>query len=153
VLWTRAFGGPGTDWGRSVQQTVDSGYVVVGYAGSLGAGKEDVCLIKTDAEGNSIIRAPATRREYEFEIGLVCKPSPFSRATGITIEPRAPISAPMSLCIRDLQGRIVRVLAPRPYSLTWDGTDDRGRALPSGTYFVRLDIGSEHATMRVVLQR
>jgi hypothetical protein len=46
--------------------------------------------------------------------------------------------------IYDLAGRRVTVLTERTFSagehdLVWDGTDDAGHALPSGTYIVRLE--------------
>ena len=51
--WWRTYGGTDYDEGYSVQQSTDGGYVIVGWAGSFGAGGSDVYLIKTNAEGDT----------------------------------------------------------------------------------------------------
>jgi hypothetical protein len=53
TLWTKRYGGTGADYGRSVQQTLDGGYVICGYSGSFVSGnQQEMYLIKTDVAGN-----------------------------------------------------------------------------------------------------
>lgn len=54
TVWTKTFGGSSLDIGNSVKQTLDGGYVIVGYTDSYGAGSSDLWLIKTDALGDTI---------------------------------------------------------------------------------------------------
>jgi len=54
TLWTRTYGGTKHDWGVSVQQTADGGYIVAGSTFSFGAGNSDIYLVKTDASGDTL---------------------------------------------------------------------------------------------------
>jgi len=54
TLWTKTYGGTNGDYGFSVQQTSDGGYIIAGYTYSLGAGGSDVYLIKADSSGDTL---------------------------------------------------------------------------------------------------
>lgn len=51
VQWHRTYGGSLKDWGYTVAQTTDGGYIVIGSTYSIGAGDADIWLIKTVADG------------------------------------------------------------------------------------------------------
>ena len=81
-------------------------------------------------------------------------PNPFNPQTVLGFDLPAP--AVVELTIHDLKGRHVRTLwnteAPAGMtSLIWNGTDDNGRRLGSGVYFVYLDTGSHRETLKVAL--
>ena len=54
TLWTRIYGGIGWDDARCVQQTADSGYIVVGSTDTAGTGYTDVWIIRTNRNGDTL---------------------------------------------------------------------------------------------------
>ncbi len=53
IKFERVYGGNGYDYGYSVQQTYDKGYIVAGATTSFGAGNTDAYILKTDSTGNA----------------------------------------------------------------------------------------------------
>lgn len=54
TLWTRTYGGPDDEWGRSVQQTEDGGFIIGGYVGNNLEENYDFFLVKTDSNGDTL---------------------------------------------------------------------------------------------------
>lgn len=54
VVWANTYGGPAYEAGLSVQQTYDGGFIIAGYTESFGGGFDDLYLVKTDANGDTI---------------------------------------------------------------------------------------------------
>jgi hypothetical protein len=85
------------------------------------------------------------------------KPNPFNPRTVITFELTE--EAVASLRVYDTAGRLVkelvadRVFGPGPHEIGWDGRDESGRRVVSGTYFYRLETGHMISTKRMMLIR
>jgi hypothetical protein len=54
MTWSKTYGGSEDDYGYSVQQTQDSGYIVSGYTKSFGAVYDDIYLFKTNPDGDTV---------------------------------------------------------------------------------------------------
>jgi len=54
VEWQKAYGGTGRDYTSPVQQTLDGGYIVVGWTYSFGNGGVDLWLFKLDENGDIV---------------------------------------------------------------------------------------------------
>jgi hypothetical protein len=83
-------------------------------------------------------------------------PNPFNPRTTIGYE-LAEATA-VKLAIYDVRGMQVRLLEAgnRPsgsHQTIWDGQDDKGRAVPTGTYFCRLSTAQGSQTRKLTLTR
>ncbi len=82
-------------------------------------------------------------------------PNPFNPST--TVHYGLTVAGPVRLVVYDARGRHVRFLvqsaytAAGAYSAAWNGLDDRGHAVPSGSYHVRLQLADQVFTRRVTL--
>ena len=54
MLWEKTYGGENFEAGRSLQQTSDNGYIIIGHTESFGNGNNDAYLLKTDSQGNEL---------------------------------------------------------------------------------------------------
>ena len=92
-------------------------------------------------------------RAVEF-LGAV--PNPFNPATDLKFS--IPRQADVTLRLYDVSGRLVRSLVNETleagsHEVRWNGRDDSGRAVASGTYFARLSVAGEPSVRPLVLVR
>jgi hypothetical protein len=52
MLWSKVYGGTGSESGLSIQSSTDNGYLIVGYTESFGAGLKDLFVLNLDTDGN-----------------------------------------------------------------------------------------------------
>ncbi len=83
-----------------------------------------------------------------------CYPNPFNPQTSVSF--RLVKSEKINVEVYDLAGKRVTQLASRifsagSHSLVWDGCNDQGLTMPSGTYFIRLSDGIIMESRKVML--
>ncbi len=171
TLWTKTYGDVdwGWDFGWSVQQTRDGGYIVVGSTMSYGVGGSDVWLLKIAPDTLGIEERKHSRI---VSASLLINPNPFREKTHVRYEMPQGVdsrqeSAPSpwdesprpadgigSIQIYDITGRLVRQWDYPTMRLSdhiiWDGTDTNGWALPSGVYFVRFEADDYKTTQKLL---
>ncbi len=96
----------------------------------------------------------SSRPEYALPF-LKVYPNPFSELTNVSFSTGLG-AQDVALKIYDATGRLVRDFSlPTAYSLlpttiSWDGTDDAGRKLPAGVYFIELKARDRAVTEKIV---
>jgi hypothetical protein len=83
-------------------------------------------------------------------------PNPFNPRTAIRFD--LPKAGAVRLSVFDVAGRLVRTLvdgglAQGSHEYAWDGRDEAGRAVGSGSYLARLEFGGAVETVRMGLVR
>ncbi len=110
-------------------------------------------LLLADSTATAVVSAPAAPPRPGLR-GIA--PNPFAPHTTVSFELAA--RGPAELAVYDTRGRRVRrlaeaTLAAGRHALPWDGTDDAGRPVGSGVYFVRLRAGGLDEVRKVTRLR
>ncbi|MCF7918277.1 MAG: T9SS type A sorting domain-containing protein [Candidatus Cloacimonetes bacterium] len=100
-------------------------------------------------------------RDLDFEVleppvALHCYPNPFNPE--LTISFNIDETQAVKLEIYNSKGQKVKTMVnelfrPADYSLVWNGTDDNNRSVSSGVYFIKLQVGDEVVSDKVILMK
>lgn len=118
-------------------------------------------LVLFEADGDPIEFPVTTASEDPVEVPssvilLANHPNPFQGTTTLRFE--LPEASPVRLVVYDIMGRRVRTLvddlrSAGSTSVAWDGRNESGRPMASGTYLARLEVGGRFETKTMVLAR
>ncbi len=150
TLWTKTCGGSKWDYGYSVRQTSDGGYVIAGLTFSYGIGIpnwSNVYLIRLGPETGIEENSNLTVRSPNLHFGQ----NPFSTTT--TISYQIPARSEISLSVYDITGREIKRLV--------DGVQERGdyhlqldmTCYAQGVYFINLTAGKVRSVKKVIVLR
>ena len=143
-------------WTRTTGSAVRSS-PAIGANGTVYVGSDDGRLYAIGYASGIEEREAAANRELPAS-DVLChgEPNPFVSRTTI----RFGLSRASRACLKvySIDGAVVRTLVsefrnPGYYAIPWDGTDDRGRSVPAGTYVYCLQTAEVRTTMIMVKLR
>ncbi len=146
-LWDKTFGGSAYDYGRSVRQTNDGGYIVAGETSSYGSGGKDVYLIRLSSEV-SVDDYPLQtllKRYYLYQN----YPNPFNPSTTITY--LIPKESFVKLKIFNSIGQLVKTLVNENQSSGEYNIIFNADGLTSGVYYYQLISENKIITKKFML--
>jgi flagellar hook assembly protein FlgD len=83
-------------------------------------------------------------------------PNPFKHASAISYQLAR--ASRVALSVYDVSGRLVKALSagqeliePGYYTVPWDGSDDLGRKVPAGVYFVKFETADHTSVQKAIL--
>jgi len=106
---------------------------------------------------NAVLEEPTTRvLTSSRDAFLSIQPNPFNPCTKVSFSLSS--GGPTRVDIYDVAGAHIRTLVNEPllrgpHDIVWDGHDDHGRPLASGTYFARLAAPDRHDVRKVMLMK
>ena len=165
--WIGTYGGglaefDGVNW--TVYNTSNSG-LPSNYVNAIAIDVSGNKWMGTGGEGLAVYTGGAGIKEKNEKcklqnVKLFTYPNPFTRETVIrysvlAVSGKRPA---VSVKVYDISGRLVKTLVNKTqksgyYTIKWDGTNNAGRKLSSGIYFIRLNAGKVSQTKKIILMR
>ena len=152
--WNQTFGGSDRDFGYSVQQTIDGGYIITSVITTNNHSDyqnhdNDIWLIKTNSVG-TLESFESFNNPYTFSLNQPY-PNPFNPST--TLDFSIPFSDNVNIRVLDIVGREVDVLMNKYLTNGNHIIEWNGQGHPSGIYFISFESGGFVETQKVVLMK
>jgi len=124
---------------------VRDNYVYVSQGSQLGVFDISAAVAQCTSVSENILPAVQT---------LIISPNPFQKSASIIIETKQNDKAKLS--VYNLKGQKVydltnNVLSTGQHTITWNGTDDGGNALPNGVYLIKGTIGKQAFSRKITI--
>lgn len=134
--WNVTYGGPNLDYGLCVKQTFDEGFIVSGTNSSIGAGSEDIYLIKTTKLGT------VTGMQPEYSINSIkIYPNPTTGKIRVEAEGMESIE------VFDIYGKILKGFENHEGLTEIDLSHQ-----PKGIYIIKVTTSNGVAVEKVILE-
>lgn len=111
----------------------------------------NIPLVRTNVANDDVTQSP-----HSLGFGLTNYPNPFNPTTSISfIAPQAGLT---KLSVFNIKGQSVNMLyngllSKGHHSVVWSGLDERGSAVSSGVYFVRVEMKGMSQTHKMILMK
>jgi PKD repeat protein len=118
----------------------------------------DVTARTTVATGSIPVQGSITVRTKgsgtASAVSAFASPNPFNPETAISVSLKN--NGPVSVRIYSIDGRLVKTLKNEfatagTHEVRWNGTDNNGRSVPSGMYFVKTESGADKSVFKLSL--
>jgi len=105
TLWTRIYGGIGSDWSTSVQQTTDKGYILLGSSDSYD-NYQHYYLVKTDSLGNTSPLVGVFEQQEAAAVAgeITIYPNPFATQANLVLPNEINTNGEAELVIYNITG-------------------------------------------------
>ncbi len=154
LVWQKSLGGTGSDAAYSINQTIDGGFILAASVSSNDGdvtgnrGLSDYWIVKLDSAQNVSVTDVNV-----LTSGFQISPNPFTNETAISFNNIN--SDEIKIQIHNLSGQIIKNMLiknsiSKAYYI-WDGTNDEGKKVNTGSYFVTVRSNNIIATKKVLL--
>lgn len=172
IIWQKSFGGSDEDAATAIFPMSTGGYIVTGWTyshdydfknkGQHGEGDIFIATISSDNSSNTqylIQGKPVfTKQESQGRVNYELRnfPNPASNFTTITYS----IPQPGKVCLKIINemGRPIKTLVSGQqvkgiHALRWNMSDEEGNKVPTGIYFLRMEVNNYSEVKELLILR